>query len=205
MYSQNNEQQVIMDFFKGEHGTLLSIGENNGFQLSNCLALIEQGWNATLVEPSPTVFPDLCGLHLHRDNVYCLNVAVSNYLGKAKFYNSGTHLQKGDKALLSSLNKNETQKWRKTTEFTEVFVDVVDFKTMLNLSPYKTFQFISIDAEGEDMNILKQMNLSELECKALCIEWNSNQKILNEIMNYCSQFGLTKVLLKNGENIIFSL
>ena len=130
---------------------------------------------------------------------------MSNYLGKAKFYNSGTHLQKGDKALLSSLNKNETQKWRKTTEFTEVFVDVVDFKTMLNLSPYKKFQFISIDAEGEDMNILRQMNLTELECKCLCIEWNSNQKILNEILNYCSQFGLTKMLLKNGENIILSL
>lgn len=204
-YSQGKEDEVIQEYFNGKIGTLLSIGENNGKDLSNSLALIENGWDALLVEPSSKVYPDMCGLHLHIDNVYCLNVAVSDFNGKAKFFDSGTHLQKNDQALLSSLNKRETEKWRKTTDFTETEVDVVDFKTLLNLSPYKEFSFISIDAEGNDLLILKQMNLEELKCKCICIEWNSVQSVLEEIVSYCSQYGLSNVLLKNAENIILSI
>jgi len=56
-YSQNNEQEIIENFFKrqeneGSDLVLLSIGENDGKTLSNSLACIERGWRATLVEPS---------------------------------------------------------------------------------------------------------------------------------------------------------
>jgi FkbM family methyltransferase len=204
MYSQNNEEKIVGDFFKGNTGTLLSIGENNGSHLSNCLALIENGWNATLVEPSPTVFPDLCELHIHRGNVYCLNVAVANYNGKAVFYESGTHLKKGDRSLLSSLNKKETEKWRKSTDFYEVKVDVVDFKTLLNLSPYKTFEFISIDIEGTEMSVLSQINLIDIGCACICIEHNSNPIRKKIFTDYCMAYGLRNTLLDNAENIILS-
>ena len=204
-YSQGKEGDVLQQYFNGKLGTLLSIGENNGRDLSNCLALIENGFSATLVEPSPTVFNDLTALHSERDNVFCINVAVSDYIGKADFYNSGTHFGKGDKSLLSSLNKEEIKRWGNTTTFDKITVDVVDFKTLLNLSPYKTFDFFSIDAEGQDICILKQMNLKELGCQVLCIEHNGIQSVLDEIISYCSQVGLTNVLLKNSENIILSV
>lgn len=204
-YSQGREDEVLQDYFNGSIGTLLSIGENNGRDLSNSLALIENGWSGTLVEPSPQVFQQLVELHNNRDNVYCINVAVSNFIGKADFFDSGVHLNKGDLALLSSLDKEEIKRWGKTTTFDKIQVDVVDFKTLLNLSPYKIFDFISIDAEGNDWVILQQMNLKELGCKVLCIEYNSNEQTLNKIKGYCSQFGLNKVLLKNAENIIISI
>lgn len=204
MYSQSNEEEILLSYFKDyKEGTILSIGENNGKHLSNSLALIEQyNFSAVLVEPSPKVFPSLCGLHLHRDNVYCLQLAVSDYNGKADFYDSGTHLNKGDNALLSSLSKEEIKRWGNSTTFEKVKVDVVDFKTLMKLSPIKEFTFISIDAEGEDLIIAKQINLKELNCKAICIEWNSNPKVLSEILSYCAQFGLGKVLLTNAENVI---
>lgn len=203
-YSQGKEDGVLQNYFNGSTGTLLSIGENNGRDLSNSLALIENGFNATLVEPSPQVFQQLVELHKNRNNVYCINAAVSNYLGKADFYDSGTHFNKGDLALLSSLDKEEIKRWGKTTTFDKIQVDVVDFKTLLNLSPYKTFDFISIDAESQDWIILKQINLAEVKCKCLCIEYNSNEQVLNEMLSYCAGFGLTNVLLKNAENVIIS-
>lgn len=205
IYSQNNEDLILLDYFKGQKGTLMSIGENNGKELSNSLALIEAGWDALLVEPSSKVYPYMCGLHLHRDNVHCLNVAVSNFNGKAKFFDSGTHLNKGDNSLLSSLNKSETEKWRKTTEFTEVEVEVVTFEKLLELSPYKTFEFISCDAEGNDLILLQQMNLTKLGCQCICIEHNSVPKVLDEIRSICANYGLTKELLKNAENIILAI
>lgn len=204
MYSQGSEEQTLLKFVNGRVITCLSIGENDGMNLSNVRQLILNGCHATLVEPAPEAFRQLTELYLDRDDVYCINVAISNYIGKAKFFDSGTHLNKGDSSLLSSLNENEIKKWKPTTRFTEIEVDVVDFKTLLNLSPYKQFNFISIDAEGQDLCILKQINLKEIGCEVLCIEWNSKPEILKEITDYCSQFGLTKQLLKNHENIIFS-
>lgn len=204
MYSQNTEQDILISFFTDRNITCLSIGENDGINLSNVRQLILNGCHATLVEPAPEAFKQLTELYLDRDDVYCINVAVSDYIGKAKFFDSGTHLNRGDKSLLSSLNENEIKKWKPTTDFNEIEVDVVDFKTLLNFSPYKQFNFISIDAEGMDVVILKQINLKEIGCECICIEHNSHTQTLKEIIDYCSQFGLTKQLLKNAENIILS-
>lgn len=205
MYSQGSEEQTLLNYVNGRKITCLSIGENDGMNLSNVRQLILNGCHATLVEPAPEAFKQLTELYLDRDDVYCINVAVSDYIGKAKFFDSGTHLNRGDKSLLSSLNENEIKKWKPTTRFTEIEVDVVDFKTLINLSPYKKFELISIDTEGSDVVILKQINLSEIGCECICIEYNSSHQTLKEIIDYCSQFGLTKKLLKNAENIILSI
>ena len=44
MYSQNNEEQVILDYFGNKIGNLLDIGANDGITLSNSRKLIELGW-----------------------------------------------------------------------------------------------------------------------------------------------------------------
>lgn len=203
-YSQGEEQSVLVEYFKSRKIKILSCGENSGIFLSNVRQLILDGSSATLVEPAPQAFKELTDLYLDREDVYCINVAVSDSNGKATLYDSGTHLNKGDRSLLSSLNKNEIKRWKSSTDFVPVEVNVVNFKTLLNLSPYKTFELISIDAESMDVVILKQINLKEIGCEVLCIEWNSKQEVLKEIKDYCSQFGLTNELLKNAENIILS-
>ena len=204
MFSQNTEEQILLNYVNGRAITCLSIGENRGLELSNVRQLILNGCHATLVEPAPEAFRQLTELYLDRDDVHCINVAVSDYIGKAKFYDSGTHLGKGDLSLVSSLSEEETKRWLNSTKFNEIEVDVVDFKTLLNLSRYKKFELISCDAEGNDVVILKQINLKEIGCEVLCIEHNSKPEILKEITDYCSKFGLTKQLLKNYENIILS-
>jgi hypothetical protein len=62
--------------------------------------------------------------------------------------------------------------------------------------------FISIDAEGLDLDILRQINLTDLNVKCLCIEHNSNKQVRAEIIEYCLQHGLNNILLENSENII---
>ncbi len=202
MASQNNEEQILLEYFSGTIPVILSIGENDGVTISNTRALIERGSPAVLVEPANTPFNNLSGLYLHRDDVYCYKMAVGDKNGKATLYESGSHFNNGDLGLLSSLKKSETTKWLPTTTFTETEVDVVDFKTLLKLSPYKIFDLIAIDAEGFDLDILKQIDLDEVKCHCLCIEWNSNQKVLEGIINHCNLYGLSTELLRNVENII---
>lgn len=204
-YSQNNEERVILDYFKNFTGTLLSVGENDGKTLSNSLALIERGWSAALVEPAPAAFLPLVQLHETNKNVFCYGVAISDKNGLETLYESGTHLNKDDKALLSSTIKSEINKWKASTEFQEVKVQCYDFKTFMDNCVFKTFDFISIDAEGCDLMILKQINLSELKCKAICIEHNSDSLVLSQIRGICAKFGLKNELLRNAENVIISI
>lgn len=197
MYTQNKEQEYILEHFKDFKGTLCSIGENDGKTFSNALALIELGWDAILVEPSPCTFEKLKELHKDRDNVICINAAVGESAGKMKFYESGHHLKdKSDYALLSTLDPNETIKWRKAgIEFKEIEVDVI---TMTELNAH--FDFVTIDAEGLDIEILKQIDLTHTSL--LCIEWNSIMANKLVIMEYCSQFGMNKIIYESGENLL---
>ena len=55
-YSQNNEQDIIMQYFIGNRGTFLDIGANDGVTLSNTYALQQAGWGGVLVEPSEEAF-----------------------------------------------------------------------------------------------------------------------------------------------------
>lgn len=201
MYSQNNEEELASKYFWDRKITCLSIGENNGEILSNVRQAIINGASALLVEPAPKAFNELQVLYSEREDVVCVNVAVSNFNGKSMLFDSGTHLNKGDTSLLSSLIKSEIKKWEPTTDFTEVEVHVVDFEKLLMLSPYKTFEMISIDAEGNDLTILEQMNLKELGCEFLIVEFNGKDK--EKFDNLVLPQGL-RLIHQNAENLLYA-
>lgn len=203
MFSQNNEDDIVMSYFGDNEGALLSIGENDGLKFSNAFGLIKKGWWATLVEPSKNVFPELMELHDKNEKVICVNVAIGNENGEATFYDSGVEeIHGGAKSLVATMNIADKTKWEKAVDFVETKTRVITFEELMKISPIKKFDFVSIDAEGFDLDILKQINLEEIGCRCLCIEYNSDQKVLDEMISYCSQFGLTGQLLKNAENII---
>jgi FkbM family methyltransferase len=205
MYSQNKEEEIILQFFGDRKGTLLSIGENDGQTLSNSLRLIELGWNAVLVEPSPVAFSKMMRLHKDRkSHIICVNAAVADKEGVFSFYESGTHLKQGDTALLSTLDPEEMKRWEKSGEqFQEIKVNVINYAGLLELAqPLNTFDFITIDAEGVDMSILKQIDLSETQL--ICVEWNLDLENKAKIQNYCSSFGLNEVIYECAENLIIA-
>jgi FkbM family methyltransferase len=203
MHTQNQEEKFITEYFGDIKGTLLSIGENDGKTFSNALRLIELGWNAVLVEPSETAFGKMKELHKNRrSNVICLKYAVSDKEGEQVFYESGSHLHNLDSSLLSSLDASEIKRWEESGEtFSETKVDCITYAGLLEkVKPISTFQFISIDAEGVDIIILKQIDLSKT--MLLCIEWNLDKQKAAEIQQYCLSFGLNKVIYASAENLL---
>ena len=75
MYSQNNEDSLFKSIFPNG-GNLVEIGAFDGKTNSNSLLLIEHGWNAVLVEPSPAAFDKILKLHRKNEKVHLFNVAV---------------------------------------------------------------------------------------------------------------------------------
>lgn len=207
MYSQNNEEELLLDYFNCADGNtmhLLDIGANDGSTFSNSARLIELGWNATLLEPSPIAFEKLQKYHADKPNVKCLNYGISALGGKSLFYESGGYQNGNDVALYSSIDKNEIKRWQGKVDFKEIEAEFVTYQEFCDEHKNQKFDFITIDIEGYDWLLLQQMDLNALGCQLLIIEWNGNLDNGNKMIGHCNNFGL-KEISRNAENLIFAM
>jgi FkbM family methyltransferase len=208
-YSQNNEQEIIFNYFKNlpdfewRFGTLLDIGANDGKTLSNSLALIESGWNGLLVEASPKAFERLEEQHNATDRqVQLINVAVGSYDGTIEFNESGELLGKGDVALVSSTRQDEMDRWVSLNmPFEKITVPVVTFATLMDQSIYGEFDLVSVDIEGMEPEVVPQIDFTKLCTKMAIIEWNGKNAELYD--GLLLAHGL-KLIHFNAENRIYA-
>lgn len=203
MYSQNKEDEIILEYFNGHIGTLVEIGANNGRDLSNSLAFIEKGWGAYLFEPS-TACADLFLLHKDNPMVHVYNFGLAKEDGVMDFFESGAHVPNGkDHALVSTAVASEMGRWN-DVKFTKRKADFVNFNNWWNANDCPTLDFISLDVEGMELDILHTIDLTAVKCEVLCVEWNSNQIRLEEFKRYCAKHGM-HLIHTNQENAIFTI
>ena len=198
-FSQNQEQEIILNYFGDKVGRLLDIGANDGETLSNSRALILNGWAADLVEPAPIPLIKLKQLYIDNKDVNLVDAAICDYTGIMSFWSSGTHLGKDDTDLVSTLSLADKQKWEATTSWKELTIDTYSWDTYLSLMDFPKYDFISIDAEGYDYKILEQMDLLDLGCSCICIEHNSIDT--QKYIDYLTKFNM-RVIYQNNENLI---
>lgn len=197
-FSQNNEEQIILEYFKGFTGTVLDIGANDGITFSNSRALILQGWCGLLVDASPLAYARLQKLYSTNPHVQTLNCAVGSEDTDIVFHESGSLITTEDVALVSTSKQSEKNRWGNSVVFNEIEVPCLTFKYLMKLSRFKTFDFVTIDIEGMELEVLPQMDFEKLQTKMVCVEWNGkNEKKFVEIL---SGFNL---IHKNAENLIF--
>jgi len=209
-YGQNLEDKTIHELINQKYGaeyigSILDIGANDGITLSNSRFFYQNGWKAHLVEAGKTPFHALMSNTLTFENVSCYNVALGNENKSLTFFESSNLLNQFDKGLVSSLIPEETTKWRNagiTFESYEVQCSNWDYFLTINGLKDEKFDIISIDIEGMDYEVLSQMNLSELGCKILCVEFNGVNK--NKYVDYANKFNL-HLVNENAENLIFAL
>jgi FkbM family methyltransferase len=209
MYSQNNEDQIILDYLNNKNivvGSVLEIGANDGKTLSNSLAFIERGWKAFLIEPNDKAYEALKKMHEGNEKVKTYNFGIATSSGKIKYFESGQLLGTKDHSLVSCIDEAETHRWKGVVNFKEseaLFLTWEDFLDNDNLSK-EVFTFISIDAEGHDWNILRQIDLQKHKCEVLCVEWNGNKAMESIFTMYAAESGM-KEIHRNAENIIFAI
>lgn len=203
-YSQNNEEQIILDYFKNAFsGKVLDIGANDGLTFSNSRRVIEHGWCGVLVEASPKAFSKLVQLYAkEKFEVHCFNVAVSDEEGIFEFWESGAHLRSGDVGLLSTLSRAELARWKRSgEEFSPITVDCLTYEQLISQSPVKAFDLITIDIEGKDYDVLRQIDLTPTSM--VIIEVNQRKEDEQRVTAYCERYGL-RLFERNTENLIFA-
>jgi len=201
--SQNNETNIALKYFKGRKGNILDIGANTGYFLSNSYDLIKEDWFAVLVEPS-SAFEELETLYKGNKHVELHNIALGKKDGKLKFYESGAHIKGGnDKALVSTAIPKEMERWSEV-DFNETEVNVMSVTSFLDCYKDKKFNYISLDVEGMEWEILQLINLKQVGCEFLCVEWNGNKDLEKKFTSHCGKYGL-KEISRNAENLIFAI
>jgi FkbM family methyltransferase len=200
-YSQNNEENLIRQYFKQFKGRFIDIGANDGKTLSNTYWCALNGWKGVCIEPSEEAFNRLVINHADT-SVKCFQFAIGNETAKVKFFHSGEHLGVGDVSLLSTTKQAELQRWNGSkNQFTEQEVDSITWYDFHELPyQYPKYDLISIDAEGCDWDILQQINLTETGCKMLIIETNGIDN--DKFIRYCNTHKM-RLYAKNHENLIF--
>ena len=157
-------------FEKKTNGIYIELGANNGLLQSNTAFFdFYRNWSGILIEPCIEAY-NLCKINRP-------NNTVLNYCCVSTDYNYNTI--KGDflvPNLMSSVNGKRLNS-QNLVEIKTITLDKVFEKYLYN----KIVDFISIDAEGYEYNILKGLNLNKNRPKYLLIEIyvNDYEKLVN--------------------------
>jgi FkbM family methyltransferase len=154
-HSQHGEQAHILKFFGERKGRFLDIGAFDGVTGSNTRALAELGWSGVCVEANPISFARL--MELAAGHVQCVNAAVADHAGLIGFKDAGQ--------LSSGLGHNVPKKFI-VREF-----DVAAITPAMIAARFTgDFDFISLDVEGMDLEVLRELSPVTEKASLLCIE-----------------------------------
>lgn len=181
IYSQYGEESVILDFFgQDTKGIVVDVGAADGITYSNSRYLIHDlGWSGVLVEPHPTFFNDIIKLYENNKNVTVLNAAVSLEEGKMPFYVYGRDYRAQVSTLSKEFKERVIQVHGDKFENEPIIVNVIKLSTVLqNLNKV---DFLSVDCEGIDMDVLKSNDWNLYRPSLICVEHSMPKE---ELYNY---------------------
>lgn len=163
-FSQTGEDIIIMDFFKYEMKKekirYLDIGANDPKFLSNTYLMYKEGNQGILVEPNI----ELCKrLRKYRKNDIVLNCGIADQHGYLKYY-----MMESDK--INSFSKEEVEEYIKLGHKLIGEKEIEVFTINEILEKYGKVDFLSLDVEGLDFEILKTLNYTKFSPSVICVE-----------------------------------
>lgn len=199
-YSQFGEDKLLTEMFPGDYkGVCVEVGAYDGKSGSNTLYFEERGWKCLCVEPIPSQY-EKCKA-IRKEVVNCC-VGETNEddvpFTVFKIGNDGKN-----ESAISSLEPDsrliESHKHMiKTTE--TILVKVRTLTQLLDEAHFpKDIDFISIDTENTELNVLKGFDLNKYNVKVLVIENNYNEPFC---ANYLEKFNYKRAMWI-GVNDIF--
>jgi FkbM family methyltransferase len=198
MFSQNEEEKYILEYFGDSVGTFCSLGENDGVTFSNVRALVLRGWKGVMVDCSPTAVARCKELYKDFKGIYVYDYAIYKHNGKEIFQNSGALCTPSDTGLVGTFHQHEKARFDRKVKYDPIEVKTFRWKTALNRWKIKEFDFISLDIEGSELFVLPEMDLSKTRC--ICIEWNGKPELKEAYEKYLDGFS---IIYTSGENIVY--
>jgi FkbM family methyltransferase len=160
-YAQWGEDKLVWDYFhRKPHGFFIEVGANDPINLSQTYLLEQNGWEGILVEPQADCCHRLRQVR-PRSRIIQGACGAPARKGKVSFRIATSH----DRSLLATQTPDEDVTFTGTVE-----VDLITLDELLaecgNLEP----DFVSIDVEGSELEVLKGFNLAKHHPGLLVVE-----------------------------------
>lgn len=195
-YSQNSED-VLIDRLLGNKktGFYVDVGAYDPSRLSNTKRFYKNGWTGINIEPDPRKIEKFYKLRARDLN---LNVGVANKNGRLDYFEF-------EPDTLSTFSKQAGESYKrqgfKLTGISKI--PVLKLSGIFEkYSKGKHVDFMSVDVEGYDLEVLKSNNWKKFKPKLLCVE--ADEKAEKNIDKFLAKIGYEKIC-RNHNNLIFLL
>lgn len=198
-YSQHGEDCLLWDFFEYiDFGYFVEVGAFDGVYLSNTYSFEQHGWIGICVEPSSELFK-LC--EKNRPGSICIEAAC---VGNDNLMNVTLEVERS--GLLSTVVMQDEGR-HEVDEVTDVRKETVRAVTlnkilMENLPVGKNIDLVSIDVEGNEVDVLAGFDVAYYKPRVVILEANTpvaEQRLMNVMCVMHSYIFARKL----GVNMIF--
>jgi len=175
-YSMNGEDIFINNYFKNKMGFYVDVGAYHPLELSNTCLLYKRGWGGINIDINAL---SIDYFNFLRPNDVNINIAASNkktiktiYYQKKKSPLNTLKIKQAKKMFIGNIKKRKVK-----SETLSKIIDNTKFKG-------KKINFLNIDTEGSDFEILKNLNFIKYKPELICVElvdsFNPNNKIIKK-------------------------
>lgn len=188
-YSQDGQDKFILEniFPFQMEGIFVDIGANDGITFSNTYVFEKIGWKGYCIEPLDEMFKLLVK---NRPGSKCIQAIISDSTGDAEFLSIEGYSQ----MLSGELRKYDPQHLKRIDE------EIMQYggsKKIVKINSYKfedlikneIIDYLSIDVEGGELDIVKSIDFEKYFIKVLSIENNyDDEKMIRLIESFGFQF-----------------
>jgi FkbM family methyltransferase len=189
---------LVIDYiFKKKNGFYIDVGCNHPVYNNNTFLLHKKGWKGVNIDI------DLKSIELFnifRKEDFNINVAASSKEGVLEFINFHEK---------SPINKIKDDCVKSAVTFREIKkINSLTLDSIIENSPFKDkkIDFISIDVEGHELEVIKGLNLQKYKPSIIVIEYLDTSLKKIEIKNFNLQniidSKINKFMVNNGYNLV---
>jgi FkbM family methyltransferase len=187
-YSQHGEDNYLESLFlEKTNGVCIEVGAYDGISMSNTLFFEKLGWKCLCIEPIDSAY-EKCK-QIRKEVIQCCVSSKDDTDKEFIIFHLHTNL-----SAISSLEPDERLIQSHThliTDRTTQMVKVRSLTSILDELNYPTnIDFVSIDTENNELDVLKGIDFSKYNIKVLLIENNFNEPFCED---YLKSFGYRKI------------
>lgn len=166
IYSQDNQDFIVYEtFFKDKKdGVFCDIGGNHPLNINNTRYFEEMGWDGIAFEP----LPHMTKLWEEHRRAKLFPFALSDQEGNVTF--TIVKNATGWEDMLSFVKETRDIKYDYQTE--EIQVETKIFKDILEKENITHIDYLSLDVEGHELNVLRGIDFTQVKINVLTIENN---------------------------------
>ncbi|SRR5258706_2298030 len=195
-FSQKGEDLVIERIVGSKkRGFYIDVGANNPNIFNNTKRFYDKGWSGVNIEPNPVLIKEFQQKRVRDIN---LNIGIRKNPGTARFYEF-------EADGLSTFSKEEKDNYLKLGYKLkqQLNVEVQSLKSIIGVYGKSKIDFISIDTEGLDYEVLESNNWKKFRPTLVCIETGEFSSIIKGKSSN-KKYLIDKFMGKNGYGQVFT-